>query len=76
MGKLKDDFTQQQTIIINSITAKITSEYDIINSKYKPIQDGFKLTFSKDLQTPEDAIKVAEVIDKIILLYIVENKKR
>ena len=75
MGKSKDNFAEQQTIIINSITAKITGEYEILNEKYKPIQDGFKLTFSKELLTPEDAIKVAEVIDKIILLYIVENKK-
>ena len=48
---------------------------EILNKKYKPIQDGFKLTFSKELLTTDDAIKVAEVIDKIILLYIVENKK-
>lgn len=75
MGKSKNDFSEQQTIIINSITTKITNEYEILNKKYKPIQDGFKLTFTKELLTPEDAIKVAEVIDKIILLYIVENKK-
>ena len=75
MGKSKNDFAEQQTIIINSITAKITSDYEILNEKYKLTQDGFKLTFSKELLTPEDAVKVAEVIDKIILLYIVENKK-
>ena len=75
MGKSKEDFAEQQTIIINSITAKVTGEYEILNEKYKPIQDGFKLTFSKELLAPEDAVKVAEVIDKIILLYIVENKK-
>lgn len=76
MGKSKDDFTALQTNIINTITSKITSEYDILNEKYKPIADGFKLTFKQELLTPEDAVKVIEVIDKIILLYIVENKKQ
>ncbi|MBD5504149.1 MAG: hypothetical protein HDR09_10545 [Lachnospiraceae bacterium] len=75
MGKSKNDFTELQTIIINSITSKITREYDILNEKYKPIQDGFKLTFKQELLTPEDAVKVVEVIDKVILLYIVECKK-
>lgn len=75
MGKTKNDFTELQTIIINSITSKVTGEYDILNEKYKPIQDGFKLTFKQELLTPKDAIKVVEVIDKVILLYIVECKK-
>ena len=75
MGKSKNDFNELQTIIINSITSKITGEYDILNEKYKPIQDGFKLTFKQELLTPEDATKVVEVIDKIVLLYIVEYKK-
>lgn len=75
MGKTKNDFTELQTIIINSITSKITGEYDILNEKYKPVQDGFKLTFKQELLTPKDAVKVVEVIDKVILLYIVECKK-
>lgn len=75
MGKSKNDFTELQTIIINSITSKITREYDILNETYKPIKEGFKLTFKQELLTPEDAVKVVEVIDKVILLYIVECKK-
>ncbi len=75
MGKSKEDFTQQQINIINSITNKVTREYDILNEKYKPITNGFKLTFSRELLTTDDAVKVAEVIDKIIFLYVVENKK-
>ncbi len=75
MGKSKADFSEQQKKIIDSITAKVINEYSILNDKYKPTQDGFKLTFSQKLTTPEDAVKVAEVIDKIILLYIVEYKK-
>lgn len=51
------------------------SEYEIFNEKYKPLQDGFKLTFNQELLTPEDAAKVVEVIEKIVLLYIVEYKK-
>lgn len=75
MGKSKNDFTELQTTIVNSITSKIMSEYDILNEKYKPIQDGFKLTFNQELLTPEDAAKVVEIIDKVVLLYIVEYKK-
>ena len=75
MGKSKSDFTELQTIIINSITSKVLGEYDILNEKYKPIQDGFRLTFRQELLSPEDAVKVVEIIDKIILLYIVEYKK-
>lgn len=73
--KSNTDFTQLQTMIVNSITSKIVGEYSILNKNYKPIQDGFKLTFSQELLTPEDAVSVVEVIDKIILLYIVEYKK-
>ncbi|MBQ8028076.1 MAG: hypothetical protein IJ262_01570 [Clostridia bacterium] len=75
MGKSKDDFSQQQKIIIDSVAAKVINEYSVLNDRYKVTQDGFKLTFNQELTTPEDAVKVAEVIDKIILLYIVEYKK-
>lgn len=76
MGRKSNaDFSQLQTMIINSITSKIISEYSILNKNYKPDQGGFKLTFSQELLTPEDAVSVVEVIDKIILLYIVEYKK-
>lgn len=76
MGRKSNaDFSQLQTMIVNSITSKIMNEYSILNKNYKPVQDGFKLTFSQELFTPEDAVSVVEVIDKIILLYIVEYKK-
>ena len=75
MGKSKEDFSEQQKKIVDSIAAKVISEYSILKDKYKPTQDGFKLAFSRELATAEDAIEVAEVIDKIILLYIVEYKK-
>lgn len=75
MGKSKSDFSELQTIIINSITSKVIGEYSVLYEKYKLIQDGFKLTFKQPLLTSEDAIKAVEVIDKIILLYIVEYKK-
>ena len=75
MGKSKNDFTEQ-TNIIHSIASIITREYkDILDEKYKTIQDGFKLTFKEEIFTSEDAAKAAEIIDNVILLYIVECKK-
>lgn len=76
MGSTSNDFTALQTNLVNTITSKVLGKYDILNDKYKPIQNGFKLTFRQELLTPEDAVKVVEVIDKIIFLYIVENKKQ
>lgn len=76
MGKSKEDFSELQTIITNAITSKIIAEYDdVLNEKYKPVPDGFRLTFKQSLLTSEDAANVVKVIDKIILLYIVEYKK-
>lgn len=75
MGPTANDFTALQTNIINTITSKVFNNYGILNKKYKPIQDGFKLTFNQELLTPDDAARVVEVIDKIIFLYIVENRK-
>lgn len=75
MGKSKNDFTQLQATIIRSVTSKVIGEFDILDEKYKTTPDGFRLTFSQELRSSEDAIKVAAVIDKIILLYIVEYKK-
>lgn len=75
MGQSKDDFTEQ-TQIIDSIASKITREYrDILNERYKTIQDGFKLTLKEEIQTPEDAVNVVKLIDKIILYYTAACKK-
>ena len=75
MGRTKADFSTEQKTIVDTIATKVTGEYEILKGTYKPTQDGFKLTFSHDLISSDDARKVAEVIDKIILLYIVEYKK-
>ena len=72
--KIRKKFTEQSNII-HSIVSKIIGEYDILNRNYKPIKDGFKLSFKEELITPEDAVKVVEVIDKIILYYIAACKK-
>lgn len=74
MGRSENNFTEQNNII-HSIASKIIGKYDILNKNYKPIKDGFKLSFKEELLTPEDAVKVVEVIDKIILYYIAACKK-
>ncbi len=76
MGRSKEDFTDKQNNIIKDITEKIKSEYSqILEEKHKLIDNGFKLKFKEKLINKNDAIKAAEIIDKIILLYIVEYKK-
>lgn len=75
MGKSKDDFSAMQKSIVESITAKITRDYEIIKDDWKPTENGFKLYFDHDLTTVEEATLVADIVDKIILLYIVEYKK-
>lgn len=75
MGRSENNFTEQSSII-DSIASKITREYkDILDERYKTIQDGFKLTFKEELLTPEDAVNVVKIIDKIILYYIAACKK-
>lgn len=75
MGKSKDDFSPMQKSIVESITAKITRDYKIVKDDWKPTSTGFKLNFDHELSSTEDAIQAAEIVDKIILLYIVEYKK-
>lgn len=75
MGKSKDDFSAMQKSIVESITAKITRDYEIIKDEWKQTDKGFTLYFDHDLSTAEEAIVAAEIVDKIILLYIVEYKK-
>ncbi len=75
MGRSKDDFSDMQVSIIKDIAPKAASTYDILDKTYKQNRDGFTLTFSRELCTGEDASKVVDVIDKIILLYIAEYKK-
>ncbi len=74
MGRSKEDFSEMQKNIVASIAKKVKEDYSII-SEWKPTSTGFKLIFGHKLDTAEEAITVAEVIDKVVLLYIVECKK-
>lgn len=76
MGRSKEDFSVLQKSIVESITAKITRDYAMLINEWKPTDKGFKLYFEHDLTTAEEATIVADIVDKIILLYIVENKKQ
>lgn len=75
MGRSKEDFSPMQKEIIHSITSKVTRDYEIVNDDWRSTSNGFKLTFSHELSTAEDAVKAAEIIDTIILLYIAGYKK-
>ncbi len=76
MGSSKEDFSENQGKIITNITNKIKPEFaEILEEKHKLIDQGFMLKFKEKLLTENDAIKVSQLIDKVILLYIVEYKK-
>ena len=77
MGRSKEDFHELQDSIINAVASTVTSTYgNILNERHKPIQNGFMLTFKEPLVSAEDAVNAAQVIDKVILLYIVQYKKK
>ncbi len=74
MGDSKESFSEQETIIKN-LTNTVSKKYYFVEDVWKPISEGFKLTFKEKL-TSENASKVVEMIDFITLLYIAENKKK
>jgi len=74
MGKSKDSFDDKQKAISSRIAAKLEKSYDIID-KAEIMPKGVKVTFKNELQTNDDAIAFAEIIDCVILLFFVEYKK-
>ena len=74
MGKSKDSFDDKQKAISSRIAAKLEKSYDIID-KAEITPKGVKVTFKNELQTNDDAIAFAEIIDCVILLHVVEYKK-
>ena len=75
MGRTEKDFSEMQKNIVGAITAKITRDYDIVDKRWKSTPTGFKLNFVHELNSREEAIQAAEIVDTIILLYIAEYKK-
>lgn len=77
MGRSKEDFHDLQDSIIHAVASTVTGTYGgILNERHKPIQNGFMLTFKEPLVSAEGAANAAQIIDKVILLYIVQYKKK
>lgn len=77
MGRSKEDFTERQKSIIKDIASKIKNDFsEIVEKEHSLINQGFTLKFKEDLLTKDDALKVSQLIDKVILLYIVEYNKK
>lgn len=77
MGRSKEDFQALQDSIVNAIASTVTGTYgSILNERHKPTPNGFTLTFREPLVSAQDAVNAAQVIDKVILLYIVQYKKK
>ena len=74
MGKSKDSFDDQQKLISTRIASKLEKSSDIVE-KAETTPKGVKITFKEELQTNDDAIALAEIIDCVILLFFVEYKK-
>lgn len=77
MGRSKEDFHDLQDFIVNAVASAVTSTCgSILNERHKPTPNGFTLTFKEPLSSAADAVNAAQVIDKVILLYIVQYKKK
>ena len=74
MGKSKDSFDDKQKLISTRIASKLEKSSDIVE-KAETTPKGVKITFKEELQTNDDAIALAEIIDCVILLFFVEYKK-
>ncbi|MBR2455133.1 MAG: hypothetical protein IKB36_03680 [Clostridia bacterium] len=73
MGRTKDSFENLQGKIVSDICRKIQE----INKDIKcsDTKDGFQIVFDRNLETVEDAKTLAQIVDAIMLLFIVEYKK-
>ena len=74
MGKSKESFDDKQKLISTRIASKLEKSSDIVE-KAETTPKGVKITFKEELQTNDDAIALAEIIDCVILLFFVEYKK-
>ena len=74
MGKSKESFDDIQKGIASRIGSKLEKTSDIV-AWYEITAKGVKLNFTHKLNTAEDAVQLAEIIDCAILLYFVEYKK-
>lgn len=68
-------FKERKEAVASLIASKICISYqDFLVAEPKLTKDGFALSFKNPLSTADDAKKAAEIIDNIVLLYIVEYK--
>lgn len=74
MGRTKDSFDTLQGKIVSDICRKIQENNTEIK-KCLNTKEGFQVVFNKKLETIEDAKLIAQIIDTILLLFIVEYKK-
>lgn len=74
MGRSKDSFEERQKGIATRIGAKLEKSFEPIQS-YETTSKGLQICFNRALETNEDAVMLAEIIDCVLLLYFVEYKK-
>ena len=74
MGRSKELFDILQGKIVSDICRKLQANYKQIKS-CENTKDGFKVVFEDTLETSDDAKLFADVIDTIMLMFIIEYKK-
>ena len=73
-GRSSDSFDEMQRSISLAIGSKIKDSFDLVD-RYELTSKGVKIIFTHELQTSEEAMLLAEIVDYALLLYFVEYKK-
>ena len=68
-------FEQIKAKLVETIKVKLANNSIVDIEKSKPSKNGIIISFSKDLESEDDAKALVSIVDKIILLYIIEYKK-
>lgn len=74
MGRSKESFEEKQQGIATRIGAKLQKSFERIQG-CETTAKGLRVCFDGALETNDDAVMLAEIVDCVILLYLVEYKK-
>ena len=73
-GRTSDDHEKELEDIALDIAKTIDKDFNLVN-KFSGSKDSFTLYFEEPLENDESAKTLAEIIDKILLLYVARCKK-
>ena len=73
-GRSSDSFEEMQRSISLGIGSKIKDSFDLVD-RFELTSKGVKIIFTHELQTNQEAVLLAEIVDYALLLYFVEYRK-